>query len=132
MLFGMRRWAIRALELAAIEVTSPTGTEMISMMVQGAKTYRRDFMMIPPWIDDLDGVVMAACSVTRNPSAVNRLAREVGVPPGEAQMMLARLQQAAETLYVQQRPEGHLTQPPWSVGSSLATTQREADAAGLR
>ena len=74
---GRRKWAVRLLAEAGISARSDVGTELVEIILQGAKQFDEVARGVGNRLSDLDVCLMSVGTAIRNQTATERL-REVG------------------------------------------------------
>ena len=105
MILGKRREAMRLVEAAGLDIRAESTTEVIAMLVQGAKQQADMIRGTALTFKVTDGmlVAMAGRIMALNQSAIGRLAEVVG-STALAMPILHRLQEAAEDALVDAKP----------------------------
>lgn len=105
MILGKRREAVRLVERAGLDIRAESTTEVIAMLVHGAKQ-QADLCRgvdLPFRVTDVMLVAMTGRTMELNHSAMERLAEVVG-SRALAMPILQALQEAAEDSIVANRP----------------------------
>lgn len=106
MILRKRREAMRLTEAAGLDIRAESTTEVIAMLVLGAKQHAEMIRSSPPSsfkVTDGMLVAMAGRIMAENRTAIERLAEVVG-GVDRAMPILHRLQEAAEDALVAARP----------------------------
>ena len=102
MLFPLRRWSLRVVEKMNIPVRSAEATEIVEMLVWGAKQSKSLISMAG---DDLltksDHVLLIAISMWSNPMARTSLSRKLQISELEADQLLQKCKFAGREVAVE-------------------------------
>ena len=97
MFFAKRRWALRVIEGTGVSASSELATELVDMIIQGAKQYPELTRHVGQSMSDPELVLPATAAMAQNQSAVSRL-QELGMSLGESQAVLNRVHEAGRDL----------------------------------
>lgn len=103
MFMAKRTWALRVMDQANIPASSSLATELVDMLVRGAKQTQALTRTVEAGsrakLDDLDFIMMSARAMSDNVSAFDRLQEDAGLSGIEALSVLASVRAAANELY---------------------------------
>jgi hypothetical protein len=102
MFFAKRRSGLRVTEKMGLDPRSPEATELVEMIIAGAKQYERMSPAIQAKVSDLEKALWAAAALTDNASAYARLERELRVTGKEVDDLMLRVRRAGRDLAIEE------------------------------
>lgn len=100
MLFEKRRWAVRVIEEMDLPIRSPEATELVEMIIAGAKQYEQMTRSTGVKLSQAELVLVSAAAMTDNNSSFNRLVTDLGLQDDEAEALLMKARRAGRRLAV--------------------------------
>lgn len=98
MFFENRRWAVRVIEEMGLSIKSPEATELVEMIIAGAKQYKQMTRSTGVKLSQPELVLMSVAAMTDNNSALNRLVTDLGLQADEAAALLMKARSAGRSL----------------------------------
>ena len=98
MFFAKRRWALRVIDGMGLPSSSPEATELVDMIIAGAKQFEEMVHSTGMRMNDAELVLMSVAAMSRNPTALNRLTQDAGLSVNEATQLLERARRAGRHL----------------------------------
>ena len=97
-----RRWALRVTEEMGLPTRSPEATELVEMIIQGAKQHNQMARSAGLKFSDPELVLMSVSAMKSNQSALRRLVDYVRLTPEQAYDLLKSAHRAGRALAVKE------------------------------